>query len=233
MEDDEASWLRLGAQALSYRRDTLASNLKLLAVAQLLLSCSYALGPRSLPCGGLGLLCVSGSLLGLAAAHTCSRPLLHLHLWLSLATMTGTMLHLAKICRVLNADLVRISRALPGVPARHHSSHRLLLGFGAVTIALSLTSGLAALSSGRVLCLPAKWNSRGDEARGLLRPTQGLELIDLDLAVAPPLRLSEPDEYVYGPRAMPRRAGEPEVPLGSGHTRALQSAQCAPALRDR
>ena len=33
--DEEASWRRLGAQVLWYRRDNLASNLKLLAVTQL------------------------------------------------------------------------------------------------------------------------------------------------------------------------------------------------------
>ena len=47
--DDEASWRRLGAQVLWYRRDNLASNLKLFAVSQLVrnrtrasASCTYA-----------------------------------------------------------------------------------------------------------------------------------------------------------------------------------------------
>jgi hypothetical protein len=47
--DDDASWRRLGAQVLWYRRDNLASNLKLLAVSQLVrnrtrasASCTYA-----------------------------------------------------------------------------------------------------------------------------------------------------------------------------------------------
>ena len=43
-----------------------------------LLSGAYAVGPRSLHCGGFGLLCGCGALIGLAAAHTCSRPLLYL-----------------------------------------------------------------------------------------------------------------------------------------------------------
>ena len=43
-----------------------------------LLSGTYAVGPRSLHCGGFGLLCGCGALIGLAAAHTCSRPLLYL-----------------------------------------------------------------------------------------------------------------------------------------------------------
>ena len=104
--DDEAAWRKLGAQVLWYRRDTHASRLKLLAISQLvrivargrqqpqprctphpshptprlcqLLGGSYAVGPRSLPCGGFGVLCGCGALLGLAAAHSCSRSLLRL-----------------------------------------------------------------------------------------------------------------------------------------------------------
>ena len=43
-----------------------------------LLSGTYAVAPRSLHCGGFGLLCACGALIGLAAAHTCSRPVLYL-----------------------------------------------------------------------------------------------------------------------------------------------------------
>ena len=235
--DDEASWRRLGAQVLWYRRDNLASNLKLLAVSQLvrnrtrpsaaasmpaaqlhlcslrartppslharvwqLLSGTYAVGPRSLHCGGFGVLCGCGALIGLAAAHSCSRPLLYLvrrsphrpppltprpppraplsvgglhvaltaltlalaltlpqHACTSLVTAGGAAQLLRKISRLLSSDLAErllssgatvhgllSLRAAPGAMlGQHHgthSSHRLLLGLGGVTVLVCLVA---------------------------------------------------------------------------------------------
>ena len=228
-----------------------------------LLSGTYAVGPRSLHCGGFGVLCGCGALIGLAAAHSWSRPLLYLvrrsphrpppltprpppraplsvggvhvaltaltlalaptlpqHACTSLVTAGGAAQLLRKISRLLSSDLAErllssgatvhgllSLRAAPGAMlGQHHgthSSHRLLLGLGGVTVLVCLLAVrpatyhpiardifthrprllghiyghiwfqvLAALTSLRLLCLPASWQSGADESRGMLLPTQ-------------------------------------------------------------
>ena len=176
-----------------------------------LLSGTYAVGPRSLHCGGFGLLCACGALVGLAAAHTCSRPLLYLvrrsphahraliprllpfthaytplgawatctllvtsnpnppspvalalaptlpqHACTSLVAAGGAAQLLGTVSRLLSSDRLRISpssaasilhfRGSSGgaAPALmwhgQHSSHRLLLGFGGVTVLICLVA---------------------------------------------------------------------------------------------
>lgn len=192
MDSDEAARHRLGTQVLWYQRERLACRLKLLAIAQLLLCCTYSVAPRSLPCVSFGVLCGCGVLLGFSAAQTCSRPQLLLHAALCVIVAGCAML----LLRV-------ISRALPLIPARQPTSHRLVLSFGGLTAAILVIQLGALHVCAKLLCLPATWSPGADETQGmLLLHDREQELLDLDLAEAPALPLSELDE----PQARDARA---------------------------
>jgi len=191
-DDDQAARHRLGTQVLWYRRDRLASRLKLLAVAQLLLCGWFAVGPRTVPSGRFGGLCGCGVLVGLWAAQTCSRSLLLAHALLCCAVACCAALLLRAIAAVLPTDA-----------ARQPSSHSLLLNYGGLTLVLLLLQLLSIRVCISLLCLPASWRSSA-EGSTLLPISEELE--DLDLDVEPAATVSTRNDIVVEvrPRVLKR-----------------------------
>lgn len=189
---DQAARRRRGTQILWYQRDRLASRLKLLAVAQLLACGWFAVGPRTVPSGRFGGLCGCGVLIGLWAAHACSRSMLLMHALLCCVVACCAALLLRAIALVLPTDA-----------ARQPSSHRLLLNYGVLTLVLLLLQLLSIRVCISLLCLPASWRS-SPEGSTLLPISEELEDIDLD--VAPATTVSTRNDLIVEvrPRALKR-----------------------------
>lgn len=182
----------LGTQVLWYQRDRLAGRLKLLATAQLLACGWFAVGPRTVPSGRFGGLCGCGVVVGLWAAHTCSRLLLLAHALLC-CTVAG--------CAALLLRLITL--VLPTDAARQPSSHSLLLTYGGLTLVLLVLQMLSIRACVSLLCLPTSWRSSSEGSMLLPVPE---ELEDIDLDVAPKSVVSTREDIVVEvrPRALKR-----------------------------
>jgi len=180
-----------------YRRERIACRIRLYSSVQLLGVCWYCVAPRDSP--RLGFVASAGiaALLGQAAAHTCNRTLLALHVGLSATA--------AFLGAVLLRSLVSL---LPDAEA-FHASFRLEAAFVLLTGILLCLEVLSLQSSLAILCLPAHpWYHSTDrmlEARSMLLPAagggggDGADLLYVDLAEPPPEQLASPCALVPAP----------------------------------
>ena len=177
--EDEQIRSKIDEQVRWYMRERYACRLKLCAVAQLVGSGAYGFGPRLLPSYAFGLLCAAGGALAFGAAHTCRRPLLLSHCAACVAVLLSA------------APVVGALRGL--VPPDHvahpkSSVHGRLLLYACLTALHALLQLPALYAGAAILWWPA--TSATSELGGILSSDAMEELLHVDLARAPPLKLA-------------------------------------------